>query len=197
VNSYQSDSEKSATRGLVERIVAGDREAFRALMVEHQRYAYILAIRLLRNDDDAKDVVQEAFIRVWNNLGRYRPEIKFTTWLYTIIVNLCYDKMKMEARRKGIFGQISGLFGIDELADSRDLHKETEHRDLKNLILAAAQKLSPMQRLVFHLRDIQDCTIEEIAKVAGISAGSVKTNLCYARKRICAAVSTLQESERI
>jgi len=174
---------------LVERSIDGDLNAFRSLMESQQTYAYVLAFRLLRDEDDAEDVVQEAFIRVWKNLARYRPEVKFTTWLYRIVVNLCYDKIKMEARRRSIVVYFRNLINRGELADGRDLPKESEDRDLSEQILLAARRLPPIQHLVFHLRDVQDLSIAEVAEVAGISVGSVKTNLCYARKSIRAAMT--------
>lgn len=184
----------TAVQGLVVRSLEGDLSAFRSLMESQQRYAYAVAFRVLRDEDSAKDVVQDAFIRVWRNLARYRPEIRFTTWLYKIVVNLCYDRMKMESRRNARFGRIGGLFGDKDIADSRDLHRQVESRDLREHVLAAAKELPPKQRLVFHLRDIQDFSIEEIAEIARMSVGAVKTNLCYARRLIRIAVTQMQES---
>ena len=96
----ESDQEENPAAELISRSRRGDLSAFRLLMESQQRYAYAVAYRLLHDTENAKDVVQEAFIRVWNNLDKYRQEVKFTTWLYKIVINLCYDKMKMESRRK-------------------------------------------------------------------------------------------------
>lgn len=197
MNPSDPEQQNTAVHGLVRGSLQGDRMAFRRLMESHQRYAYALAVKLLHDEDDAKDVVQEAFIRVWNNLATYRPEIKFTTWLYKIVVNLCYDKMKMESRRKNIFGYLAGFMTINDVPDDRDLHDEVEKLDLREYILSAATKLPPMERLIFHLRDVQDFSIEETAEIAGISIGSVKTNLCYARKRIRIAVTKIQEGRNL
>lgn len=195
MNSPASEEKNTPTDELVGRSLKGDHAAFRALMESQQQYAYALAFRLLHDADDAKDVVQDSFIRVWNNLASYRPEFKFTTWLYKIVVNLCYDRMKMESRRSNVFGYIAGLITAADVADKRDVHKDVENLDLREHILSTAKKLPPMERLVFHLRDIQDLSIDEIANIAGISVGSVKTNLCYARKRIRLALINIQESE--
>jgi RNA polymerase sigma-70 factor (ECF subfamily) len=153
-------------------------------MQAHQRYAYALAFRLLHDDDRAKDAVQEAFIQVWKKLSTYRPEIKFNTWLYKIVVHRCYDRMKMEARKRSAFGFLVGLITPDDIAAEHDVHRELEQSDMRQHILEAAKKLPPRERLVFHLRDLQDFTIAETAEYAGISAAAVKTNLHYARKRI-------------
>jgi RNA polymerase sigma-70 factor, ECF subfamily len=175
----------------------GNLPAFRLLMDSQKQYAYAVAFRLLHDEENASDVVQEAFIRVWNNLGRYRKEIKFTTWLYKIVVNLCYDKIKMESRRKNIFRTAGEFSHCEDVADNRDLHSELEQRDLSACVLSESKKLPPKEYLVFHLRDIHDFSIEEIAEIAGMSVGSVKTNLCYARRRVRNAMYRLQESEQL
>jgi RNA polymerase sigma-70 factor, ECF subfamily len=193
----ESEQKNKRLQELIERSLSGDLSAFRLLMESQQRYAYAVAFPLLRNEENAKDVVQEAFIRVWNNLSAYRREVKFTTWLYKIVINLCYDRMKMDSRRKNIFGYIGDLLGRNDFAGSKSLHEEIEKTDLCRHVLAEAKKLPPKEQLVFHLRDVQDFSIEEIAEMASISVASVKTNLCYARKKIRVAVIRMQESEHV
>ena len=195
-NSEESDQGKKTVEELVTRCLAGDISAFRSLMESQQRYAYAVAIRLLRDEENAKEIVQEAFIRVWKNLANYRKEMKFTTWLYKIVVNLCYDRIKMDKRKQNIFGYIGGLLSGSEVPGHGDLHKDLELKDLRDHILSEAKNLPPKEYLVFHLRDIQDFSIGEIAEIAGMSVGSVKTNLCYARRRIRLAVIQMQEGEQ-
>jgi RNA polymerase sigma-70 factor (ECF subfamily) len=180
----QTPSESSAE--LISRSCHGDLSAFRLLMESHQRYAYAVAFRLLHDTENAKDVVQEAFIRVWKNRKGYRPEVRFTTWLYRIVANLCFDRLKMESRRRRWLGHLDVLKG-DEASDM-NLDDEMGNVDLSRRILREAEKLPPKQYLVFQLRDVQDFSIEEIAGVAGMSINSVKANLCYARRRIRNAV---------
>lgn len=184
MNSPETDERRRPDDELIMTCLRGDRHAFRLLMQAHQRYAYALAFRLLHDDDRAKDAVQEAFIQVWKKLSTYRPEIKFNTWLYKIVVHRCYDRMKMEARKRSAFGFLAGLITPDDIAAEHDVHRELEQSDMRQHILEAAKKLPPRERLVFHLRDLQDFTIAETAEYAGISAAAVKTNLHYARKRI-------------
>jgi RNA polymerase sigma-70 factor, ECF subfamily len=193
----ESEEKHRLIQELVERSLNGDLSAFRLLMESQQRYAYAVAFPLLRDEENTKDVVQEAFIRVWNNLGAYRGSVKFTTWLYKIVINLCYDRMKMDSRRKNISGYIGDLLGRNDFSPGKSLLEEIERNDLCKHVLSEAKKLPPKEQLVFHLRDVQDFSIEEIAEMAGISVASVKTNLCYARKKIRVAVSRMQESERV
>ena len=85
------------------RCKSGDMSAFQSLVEEYQIYAYKLAFRLLCSEDEAKDVVQESFIRVWRHIQKYDLRSKFTTWLYKIVTNLCYDHLKARNRRTRIF----------------------------------------------------------------------------------------------
>jgi RNA polymerase sigma-70 factor (ECF subfamily) len=173
----------------------GDRRAFGTLMETHQRYAYALAFRILHDNDRAMDAVQESFVQVWKNLRTYREEIKFTTWLYKIIINRCYDKLKMDSRRHSAFGFFWNIISPDDVAVENDPYKDLERADLIGHILAASNALPPTQRLVFCLRDLHDFTVAEIAEYAGISPGAVKTNLHYARRRIRQRVLRLEAGD--
>jgi len=196
-NLTKSEQQKPNLPELVQKSLDGDVSAFGSLMDSQKQYAYAVAYRLLHDEENSKDVVQEAFIRVWNNLRKYRKEIKFTTWLYKIVVNLCYDKIKMNSRQRNIFGYTGNIFGNNDVADSRDFHSDVEKSDLCDHVISESKNLPPKEYLVFHLRDVLDFSIEEIAEMVGMSTGSVKTNLCYARRRIRIAVNRLQESEQL
>lgn len=168
--------------------------AFRTLMESHQQYAYAVGYRLLHDEEDTKDVVQETFVRIWRNLANYRTGTKFTTWMYKIVINLCYDRMKMEGRRRNILEYLGDRFRSDDPPDASNLHVQIENADLRDQIIRAARGLPPKERLVFQLRDLEDFTVQEIADLADMSIASVKTNLCYARRRIRTALSGLQEA---
>ncbi len=185
------ESDTQRTDELIRKIQGGDLSAFRGLMEAYQQFAYAVAFRLLRDEDDAKDAVSEAFVRVWKHLRTYRPEVKFTTWVYKIVINLCYDKMKMESRRSNA---LALLFGSGDVSGGNDVQSDIENADLCDHVLREAQSLPPKERLVFHLRDVEDLSIAEIAELAGMSVASVKTNLCYARRRIRLALARIQEA---
>jgi RNA polymerase sigma-70 factor (ECF subfamily) len=129
-------------------------------------------------------VVQDAFIRVWKNLDEYRPETRFTTWLYKIVINLSYDTMKGHKRRRTALGSIADRFGRREPVADCDPLEETERRDMYRHVITAAEVLSQSERLVFTLRDVQDLSMEEVLHMTGMSAGSIRATLCHARKRI-------------
>ncbi len=181
-----------ADQQLITRAQSGEQAAFRALVDRHHRFAYAISVRLLHDPDEASDIVQDAFVRVWKNLPDFRSGHKFTTWLYRIVVNLCYDRIKMNKRRRKVFDAPADGQEEEPRAGEHTPEREAELQDYRAHILAAARALPPVERIVFHLRDLQDLSVEEVAGIVGISAGSVKTNLCYARKKIREALLSLE-----
>ncbi|MBI3123885.1 MAG: RNA polymerase sigma factor [Ignavibacteriales bacterium] len=165
---------------LIKNAVEGDLSAFEAILKNHQYYAYTVAFRVLTNDDDAKDVVQESFVRIWKHLGSYNKKVKFTTWMYKIVINLCYDKLrarKMENERRETIddGFVSGLDNPE---------KQLTNKEQAEIIKHVSNGLPEKQRMVFVLRDLEELTTDEVSQIMDISAESVKTNLSFARKTI-------------
>jgi RNA polymerase sigma-70 factor, ECF subfamily len=194
MNLPQKTDDPGALPELIGRCLRDEAGAFRQLVEEHQRYVFSLAFRVLRDDEDAQDVVQETFIRVWKNLHAYDMQAKFTTWLYTITVNLAYDLLKSKNRKRR-------RFLPPESAESQNSAGATEeemnfvNRDLAAKITELAGSLPPKQHLVFVLRDLQDLTLDEVAQVLSMSTNTVKTNLCYARRFIRAHMQRLEGME--
>jgi RNA polymerase sigma-70 factor (ECF subfamily) len=167
---------------LIRQSMEGDLAAFRGLVENHQHFIYSVAFRTLMNKEDAEDVVQETFIKVWLNLKYFNFQGKFTTWLYRIAVNQCLDRLKCKRRRN---------IDLDSSAESKNLFllsdqepEYSEEKDIADHIRNLAEQLSPKQRMVFILRDIQDLSIEEVCRYTQLSEGSVKTNLYHARNTI-------------
>ncbi len=158
--------------------------AFRKLVEMHQARVYSLAFRMLCNEDDAKDVVQETYIRVWKHLDQYKTEMKYTTWLYAIASHLCYDRLKA-IKRKGNVQQIDSenlnfkFFLADENIETAVINSE-----LAKIIMLLTDELTPKQKLVFTLRDLECLEIVEIETVTGLSADKIKSNLYLARQYI-------------
>lgn len=161
----------------------GDLTAFRRLVEHFQSYAFSLALRILCNTEDAKDVTQESFVRVWKHIKKYNSRIKFTTWLYKIVTNLCSDHMKANARRQNVFSHID-FSKMQEKTEHSNLEQDAVNTDLIEAIKNLAEQLTPQQRMVFVLSEFQELNLEEISNILDISKGSVKTNLYYARKNI-------------
>ena len=91
----------------------GDTKAFEVIVRNYNKFGYAVAFKILCNEEDAKDVVQECFIKIWKHLNEYDKKIKFTTWMYKIVVNLCFDKLKSQKRRRSIFKNLDEDFVIN------------------------------------------------------------------------------------
>jgi RNA polymerase sigma-70 factor, ECF subfamily len=167
---------------LIARSAGGEENAFRVLVQRHQGYVYALAFRLVCDENDAEDIVQDTFIRVWRHLSSYDPRVRFTTWIYTIAVNLAYDRLKARKRRHWMIPLASAE--EDASAGEDRVDERITNRDLARRIKEFADHLPVKQRLVFLLRDIQDFTVKEVAQTLEMSQNAVKANLCYARRSI-------------
>ncbi|MBF8296398.1 MAG: putative polymerase ECF-type sigma factor [Bacteroidetes bacterium] len=169
---------------VVTRSQCRDLAAFEQLVRKYQPYAFSLAMKFLCDEAEASDVVQDSFLRVWKNIDRYDPNQKFTTWLYKIVVNLCVDRFRALKRSRNIFLSRDRDPVMEDLPDERDWETMRSHEQLADIIRTLSGQLSRKQRLVFTLRDLQDLTVDEVAEITGLSIGSIKTNLHYARKSI-------------
>lgn len=165
---------------LIKKAVAGNTNAFETIVREYQSFAYALSFRFLRQQEEAEDVVQEAFIRLWKNMYKYKPEIKLSTWLYRIITNLCLDYLKSNYARQKINQQDMKLLSEMKSYDQAD--KALRAEELNTLIQEIASELTPKQKAVFILRDLEGLSVEEVCSILSLSAGSIKSNLYYARK---------------
>jgi len=158
----------------------GDTGAFRKLMEKYQTYVFSVAFRFLCNEEDARDIVQETFIRIWKHIGRYNFQQKFTTWLYTITTRLCFDKLRNRKRQRNL----KKIHETEHPESGPDIEKTFQNREIAILITRFAEELTPKQRMVFILRDLQDLTIQEVSGILNMPVHSVKSNLYYARKNI-------------
>ena len=167
---------------IIQEVARGSTKAFRVVVEEYQAFAYAVAFRFVGNEDDAEDIVQETFVRLWKNLHLYKQEIKLTTWLYRIIANLCLDFLKSRHGR-----QRKNKVDIDKVSfvhDHSTPEKEFQQRELMQAIHQGAEELTPKQRAVFILRDLEGLTTEEVSEALTMSAGNVKSNLFYARQKM-------------
>jgi len=172
------------THELLLKSKGGDLAAFRRIVEHYQGFAYALALRLLRNVEDARDVVQESFIRAWKHMNRFDPHTRFTTWLYRIVTNLAYDRLRAEVRQKRLMTEVSRGAKADAASEPEDPEDTDRSRHLLREIDRLTGELPPRQRTVFVLRDLHDLSTREVSEITGISESSVKTNLYHARHRI-------------
>ncbi len=158
-----------------------DTAAFARLVSSHQPLVYRLAFRMLCDEEEAKDVTQDTFVKAWLALDRYNPSYRFSTWIYKIACNLCYDRLRTGQRTWNSRQLTDNDLYI---ASDEDIESTLSNKELGQLILRFTDELTPKQRLVFVLRDIEERELPEIALITGLSPEKIKSNLYLARKNI-------------
>jgi RNA polymerase sigma-70 factor (ECF subfamily) len=194
-NSCEAVDQEPSSEELMTRIAKGDDKAFETLVSRHQTSVLNLIYRYIGDRTQAKDLAQEVFIRVWKSAKTYKPEAKFTTWLYRITANLCFNELKSSRRKKWFsFNRFDedGEHTLEEtLADSapsaEDLLLEKERT---RQISDALQSLPDNQRMALVLKRYDDLSYQEIAQVLGCSVSAVESLLFRAKR-------TLQEKLKI
>lgn len=169
-----------AERTLLTACRQGNTAAFTTLVETYQQYAFRVAFRLLSDSDGARDVVQETFIRIWNHRQNIDPEKKFTTWLYRIVTNLCYDRLKSPAARTDSLDSALS----EQLVSGENPEKSVSDKEVIDLIHRFIRFLAPKQKIVFVLRDIECLSMKEVSAITGIRIGAVKTHLYLARRAV-------------
>ena len=171
---------------MIAAILAGDRELYHQLIQPYELSVYRMALSFVKNETEAEDVAQEAFLKSFRDLANFRGESKFSTWLISITLN--------EARRRLRRQNTIRMESLDEppeeggkvspalLRDWREIPSEAlERRETRELLQKAIEELSPIYREVLVLRDIEELSIEETASALSISISSVKVRLHRAR----------------
>lgn len=178
---------------VVERVRSGDADAFEALVLEHQKKVYNLALRMVGSEEDAKDMAQEAFIRAYSSLDSFRGDSKFSVWLYRLTSNVCIDFLRSRGRKQTV-----SLTVEDEDEDPAELEipderfspeKALEKRELRESVSRGLETLSPEYRQILLLREISGMSYEEIGKALDLEEGTVKSRIFRARKKLCAFLS--------
>ena len=179
---------------LIQRAQKGDQEAFAALVTEHQRYVYNLALRVVNDRDEALDLAQETFVRAWTALPNFRGQSQFRTWLYRIVTNLCYNHLPNLRRSLNDLGDdvISEIPETDSAFDN-PAHG-SESRELRSYLHKAIEELDENYRLLISLRYQSELSYEEIASTLNLPLGTVKTGLFRAKEKLRLALETYQES---
>ena len=150
-------------------------------MQAHQRRVFSLALKMVGDEEEAKDVVQETFIRVWQRLGDYDTQRSFTTWLYVIASRLCLDALRNMKRTSPL---PADELVLRHFASESATQRQLENREWVSIVRTLADGLSPKQRLVFTLSQLEGLPSQEVEQVTGLSASQVKSNLYVARQTI-------------
>ena len=178
--------------GLVSSAQKGDLRAFENLVIKHQKRMLNIAFRIVGDYDDACEVVQDAFVAAYKNIGTFRGQAKFTTWLTAIIMNLSRNRLKQMKSRQGHeafslddpIQTDDGQMTVDTPSKELSVLDRMEKRDVRTRVQDCIKALDPDFREVLVLRDMQEFSYKEIGEMLNVRDGTVKSRLFRAREMV-------------
>jgi RNA polymerase sigma factor (sigma-70 family) len=165
----------------IDRIRAGENTAYSFLVEKYKHMTYTLALRVLRNEEDAEDAAQEGFVKAFQQLRQFERKSKFSTWLYTIVYRTAIYKLKHRS---------SSFFSIDEkthgkfINASLGVHEDLQLQDERDHVHRAIAKLPETEAVLITLYYIDENTVKEIQEITGLSTPNIKIRLFRARKKL-------------
>lgn len=172
---------------LIDRYLSGDIEAFSELMAAHEDRVFAISLRMLRNREMALDATQDTFLTVFRKADRYKAKAAFSTWLYRVAVNTCYDHLRRQKRKRA-----------DALPESHDAPDPSTDDLLRAVevrpdIEHALSNLSPEFRAAVVLVDLQGMSLEQASDTLEVPTGTIKSRLFRARKQLSQSLGNLQD----
>lgn len=193
--------EAEEDRELIVAAQKGDRAAFRKLVERHQRRAFALAVGLVRDENDARELVQEAFLRVYRGLATFQNNSSFFTWLYRIVTNLAIDLKRRPRNREAELDEARELgdeaadFPLIARIDGADPLDVIRRREIAARLRAALDALPSYHREVIMMREIEGMSYEEMAAAADVSKGTIMSRLFHARQKLQRALADCYAEE--
>jgi RNA polymerase sigma-70 factor, ECF subfamily len=187
-----SERERNEDWGLVQRCQRGEASAFAELVRRYQRKAYSLAFGMVHNPDDARDVVQDAFVKVHRHLPNFKGDSSFYTWFYRIVVNVAIDHVRKHSRSAAVdyddtvAHEADGPGDGELLPSTLGVNPATAlgRREIREAITKALETLSPNHRAVLLMRESEGLSYEEMAEAMECSKGTIMSRLFHARKNM-------------
>ncbi len=173
--------------------VAGDPNAFDALFQRHRDRLWAIALRTMRDPEEAADALQEAMISAFRRAASFRGDSRVTTWLHRIVVNACLDRIRRNAVRRGepLPSDVDRDLG---LASTEDITVGIEHEQVRDVVQDALGQISPDQRAALVLVDMEGYSVEEAARMLGCATGTVKSRCSRGRARLAPLLAALRET---
>ena len=192
-----ADGDGPSERVLLARLRRGDPEAFEVLVREHQDRVFDFCVRMLSDREEAHDLVQEIFVSVHQNVGKFRQDAKLSTWIFRISKNQCINRLKYLKRRGRGRSEEYGEVGEDVLVNAMgapqgpDAALEVARERAR--VQWAISQLEPDARMLVALRDIEGLSYEEIIEITELAEGTVKSRLHRAREKLADLLGRLEE----
>ncbi|HSU59424.1 MAG TPA: RNA polymerase sigma factor [Bryobacteraceae bacterium] len=188
-------SQRTDEKELIRAAQRGDPDAFEQLVRSYDQNVLRMAFNLLHSEEDARDIYQEVFLRVFRNLPRFRFECSFSTWLYRIVANLCLDQIRKRKVRKESSpavetpsGEVDRLQFIPERRADVDPQRQLMSTEVKIRINEVLDELTPRERIVFQMRHFQGMRLRAIGEALGVTEEAAKNCLFRATQKMRAAL---------
>lgn len=169
---------------LVRRVLTGDKTAFRSLVERYQNYVFSVAVTITKNREEAEEIAQDVFVKVFKQLGSFQQRSQFSTWLYTIAYRTSLDHV----RRKRLHTEPIEREDGQALPIADDLEAgpagQLQQHDLQDLLQAALKQLDPTDAALLQLYYFKERSVREITEITGLSASNVKTRLFRLRNQL-------------
>jgi RNA polymerase sigma factor (sigma-70 family) len=178
-------------RALVRRVLAGDRAQFECLMRRYNRRLYRLARAVLRDDAEAEDALQEAYLSAYRSMSQFRGDASLGTWLSRLVLNECLGRRRRGARRQKVVPIVTAQGEMDAVAEPDSERPEgiVARRQMRALLESKVDQLPDSFRLVFVLRSVEELSVEETARTLGIPEATVRTRYFRARSMLREALA--------
>jgi RNA polymerase sigma-70 factor (ECF subfamily) len=166
-------------RQLVQTIRAGDTDAFETLVRRKTTKVYAVCYRVIGNAEDAKEISQLVFLKLWENLEKYDPAYAFDTWLYRMVTNVAIDFMRNKQSRDNA---VNSNLRLVKTATDAEQTVNVQRKEVESVFNAISDVLSPKQKTIFIMNQMEDLPSAEIAKILGCRESTVRNHLFNARK---------------
>ncbi len=184
---------------IIRRAQLGDRDAFSQLIIGQQHYVYSIAMSVLKNPEDAADLTQEAFMRLYRALPQYNGESRFTTWLYRLVVNLGRDELRRRGRQVPIVPPVvdedeqDPMMGVADEDRWADPAQALDSQELRDQVRRALAQLEEHYRLVLTLYYFDDMKYTDIAEVLDMPLNTVKSHIRRGKERLAALLEAQEQ----
>ena len=182
---------------LIRRAQSGDRAAFDALVRLYDQHVLRLVLKVVQSPEEARDLYQEAFLKIYRSLARFRFESRFSTWLYRVVMNVCFDHLRRQKARDEVQApevsenEADFFGGVADDQPGRDPERALRSAEIQKRIERALQRLGPRERMVFELRHFQGLKLRAIGELCGTTEETAKNSLFRATQKMRIELSDL------
>ena len=181
-------------RYYISRVLEGDVQSFSHLVDKYKDMVFTLSFRILKNRENAEEVAQDSFVKVYQNLGKFKLKSKFSTWLYRIVYNTTISKVRVK-QKPTISIENQKFFEIGD--DDQNASKSFDIENNKMILQRLLNKLDESDRALITLYYLDECKISEIAEITGFNRSNIKVKLHRARKKMQEELHKIMKSEMV